>query len=130
MSAPEGMQPQQPPATTPTQFSGDGNYWWDGKQWISTLSPDGKYRWTGTQWAPVRKMLFGDHANQSIASAIIGIFCAPFFLFGLWAGYKAYQELPHKRTQSIVGIVLNACGGLIWALSLVYRFVVAPALQQ
>lgn len=110
-------------------MSGDGKYFWDGQQWVSTVSPDGKFRWTGTAWVPHRKMFLGDYANQSIASAIIGIFCGPFFLFGFYAGYKAYQELPHKRTQAIVGIVLNACGVVLWIVSLFVRFAVLPNIR-
>jgi hypothetical protein len=109
------------PQGTP-RLSDDGNWYWEGTKWVSTLSPDGKYRWTGTAWAPVRKMFLGDYANQSIASAIIGIFCALFFPFGLYAGYKAYQELPHKRTQAIVGLVLNTAGVGLWIFGLMSRF--------
>ena len=32
------------------QLSPDGNYYWDGSQWQTTLSPDGAYRWNGTAW--------------------------------------------------------------------------------
>lgn len=125
MSDPQDMQPSQPQQSNPVvQLSPDGKYFWDGQQWVSTVSPDGKYRWTGTAWVPNRKMFLGDYANQSIASAIIGIFCAPFFLFGFYAAYKAYQELPHKRTLAIIGFVLNACGAVLWVVSLILRFVV------
>jgi hypothetical protein len=102
-------------------FSQDGRWYWDGQQWVSTLSPDGKYRWTGKAWAPVRKMFLGDHANQSIASAVIGLLCGLFFPFGLYAGIKAYQELPWKRTQAIVGIVLNSVGTFLWVVLLIIR---------
>lgn len=43
------MQPYAGPEAGP-QFSSDGTWWWDGAQWISTLSPDGYYRWNGTAW--------------------------------------------------------------------------------
>jgi hypothetical protein len=119
----------QPTGSSPPQFSADGKYWWDGRQWISILSPDGKYRWTGTAWAPVKKMFLGDYANQSIACAVVGILCAPFFPFGLWAGYKAFKELLHKQTQAIVGMVLNAIGVGLWIFSLVFRFAIAPSLR-
>jgi hypothetical protein len=45
------VQPYANHAARP-QFSGDGNWWWDGSQWVSTLSPDGHYRWNGTAWEP------------------------------------------------------------------------------
>ena len=117
----------QPPQGTgaPPQFSGDHKWWWDGHQWISIMSPDGRYRWSGNAWVPVRKMLFGDYANQSIVSAAIGIFCGLFFPFGIYAGYRAYQELPWKRTTATVGLILNTVGLAIWLVSLGYKFVVA-----
>lgn len=37
-----------------TRFSPDGLYYWDGAQWVSTLSHDGRTRWNGTQWVPVQ----------------------------------------------------------------------------
>ena len=36
------------------QFSSDGNWWWDGTQWRSAISPDGYYRWNGTAWVAAR----------------------------------------------------------------------------
>ena len=35
------------------QFTADGQQWWDGGRWLSTLSPDGAYRWNGSFWSPV-----------------------------------------------------------------------------
>ena len=28
-------------------------YYWDGRAWVSTLSPDGRHRWDGMAWVPV-----------------------------------------------------------------------------
>lgn len=33
--------------------SPDGNWLWDGHQWVSTVSPDGAWRWNGTAWVAV-----------------------------------------------------------------------------
>ena len=33
-----------------TRMSPDGMYYWDGQQWLSTLSHDGRNRWNGTSW--------------------------------------------------------------------------------
>lgn len=33
-------------------MSPDGMYYWDGAQWVSTLSPDGRFRWNGASWVP------------------------------------------------------------------------------
>lgn len=45
------MTPDAESGASP-RFSSDGNWWWDGTQWISTISPDGHYRWNGTAWEP------------------------------------------------------------------------------
>ena len=39
------------------KLSGDGLYYWDGRQWISTLSPDGRSRWNGYAWVPMASMV-------------------------------------------------------------------------
>ena len=31
-------------------------YYWDGRQWVTTLSPDGRFRWNGSAWVPVGGM--------------------------------------------------------------------------
>jgi hypothetical protein len=36
-----------------TQISPDGMYYWDGTNWVVTLSLDGRWRWNGTTWVPV-----------------------------------------------------------------------------
>ena len=120
------MQPTGPYGAQP-QFSPDRNWWWNGSQWISILSPDGRHRWTGTAWVPVRKMFLGDHANQSIACAVIGLLCGLFFPFGLWTGWKAYQELPWKRTQATVGMILNGAGCGLWIATVMYRLALASS---
>jgi hypothetical protein len=38
------------------RLSQDGLYYWDGRQWISTLSPDARSRWNGYAWVPVASM--------------------------------------------------------------------------
>lgn len=38
------------------KLSEDGLYYWDGRQWISTLSPDGRSRWNGYAWVPAASM--------------------------------------------------------------------------
>lgn len=35
-----------------TQLSPDGMYYWDGTNWVSTLSHDGRSRWNGSAWIP------------------------------------------------------------------------------
>jgi hypothetical protein len=46
------------------QVSPDGQWYWNGHKWLTTLSPDGKSRWNGSAWiatsaAPVRKPVGG-----------------------------------------------------------------------
>jgi hypothetical protein len=40
-------------ANVPGQVSADGAYYWDGAQWVTTLSKDGAHRWNGSAWVPV-----------------------------------------------------------------------------
>jgi hypothetical protein len=103
---------------TAPQFSSDGAWWWNGQQWIAAVSPDGRYRWNGTAWAPIKKMFLGDYANQSIFCAVVGLLCAFMFPFGLYAGARAYGDLPHKRTQAVVGMALNAAGIVLWVVGI------------
>jgi len=35
------------------QLSPDGAYYWDGKEWVSTISHDRLYRWDGRAWVPL-----------------------------------------------------------------------------
>jgi len=35
------------------QLSPDGAYYWDGTDWVSTLSHDRLYRWDGNAWVPL-----------------------------------------------------------------------------
>jgi len=37
------------------RFSPDGLYYWDGVQWVSTISHDGRSRWDGAQWVPLQQ---------------------------------------------------------------------------
>jgi hypothetical protein len=39
-----------------TRMSPDGMYYWDGQQWLSTLSHDGRNRWNGTAWIPTSQV--------------------------------------------------------------------------
>lgn len=36
----------------PSQWSTDGNWFWDGQRWNDALSPDGHYRFDGRAWQP------------------------------------------------------------------------------
>ena len=38
------------------RLSDDGLYFWDGKVWVTTLSPDARFRWNGSAWVPVSGM--------------------------------------------------------------------------
>ena len=35
------------------RLSADGLYYWNGKEWVTTISPDGRSRWDGTRWIPL-----------------------------------------------------------------------------
>ena len=34
------------------RVSPDGLYYWDGREWVTTLSADGRHRWNGQAWVP------------------------------------------------------------------------------
>ena len=69
-----------------------------------------------------RQLPLGDYANQSIACAVLGLLCGVAFILGLITGYLAYRDLPRKRTQAVVGIVLNSIGIGLWIVFLAARF--------
>ncbi|HET7421563.1 MAG TPA: hypothetical protein VFL27_14390 [Candidatus Dormibacteraeota bacterium] len=69
-----------------------------------------------------RQLPLGDYANQSIACVVLGVLCGVAFVLGLIAGYLAYRDLPRKRTQAVVGMVLNTIGIGVWILILAARF--------
>jgi hypothetical protein len=72
-------------------------------------------------------MLMGDHANQAIFCAAAGLLCGLLWPFGLWASIMAYKELPWKRTQAIVGIVLNSIGTALLVVVVLARIYLASA---
>jgi hypothetical protein len=75
------------------------------------------------QGRPPRRLIpFGDYANQSLACVVLGLLCGLAFVVGLLAGYVAYRDLPRKRTQAMVGMILNAVGIGLWIVFLAARF--------
>ncbi len=34
------------------EFSPDGRWWWNGREWRPTISADGRFRWDGSEWRP------------------------------------------------------------------------------
>ena len=69
-----------------------------------------------------RQLPLGDYANQSIACVVLGLLCGLAFVVGVVTGYLAYRDLPHKRTQAVVGLVLNSIGIGVWIVLLAARF--------
>jgi trimeric autotransporter adhesin len=55
-------------AASPVQggFSPDAAWWWDGTQWVPTVTPDGRWRWDGRGWQMHRHL---DLANPEAAQA-------------------------------------------------------------
>ena len=39
---------------TPTGWSADANWFWDGREWQAAVSPDGKWRYNGKEWKRFR----------------------------------------------------------------------------
>ena len=69
-----------------------------------------------------RQLPLGDYANQSIACVVLGLLCGLAFVVGLITGYLAYRDLPRKRRQAVIGIVLNSVGIGLWIVFLAARF--------
>ena len=69
-----------------------------------------------------RQLPLGDYANQSIACVFLGLLCGLAFVLGLITGYLAFRDLPRKRTQAVVGMILNAVGIGLWIVFLAARF--------
>ena len=36
-----------------SRLSPDGQWFWDGQTWLTTLSPDGQWRWDGRSWVAI-----------------------------------------------------------------------------
>ena len=56
------------------QVSPDGQWFWDGTSWLTTLSPDGKWRWNGSVWV--------DAATASVRRPGEGTWWVPGFRTG------------------------------------------------
>lgn len=96
-------------ATGPGTISPDGNYIWNGTQWVrnipapaptsttgpGTVSPDGNYIWTGAQWAlnaPVQATKPVKKINRGRRRVIFfSVFLSPFVLVGLllWGSFSS-----------------------------------------
>jgi hypothetical protein len=55
IAAPEVSPPSEVSDANAPQFSPDRNWWWNGREWISTVSDDGRHRWDGARWTPTRR---------------------------------------------------------------------------
>lgn len=84
------------------QISPDGQWYWDGQRWQSTLSPDGRWRWDGHRWIAAVAAISGRPRSNALGSTVGRI---PGFrthtgwkvaavAFGLLATLAAVQNLP------------------------------------
>lgn len=46
------------------RLSPDGLYYWDGAQWVSTISHDGRSRWDGQRWVPLQGVGYAPAAGH------------------------------------------------------------------
>src|SRR5579864_9729797 len=46
------------------RLSPDGMYFWDGAQWVSTISHDGRSRWDGQRWVPLQGVAYAPAAGH------------------------------------------------------------------
>lgn len=93
-------------------------YFWDGRRWVSTLSPDGRQRWNGSTWEPVAGHAYTPPSYQRpatreptswtrplqyaviaryVASGIYGLFL-PFLLGGYMS--QVMQQSVQRQQQA------------------------------
>lgn len=107
------------PEVTAGAMSPDGNFYWDGAQWISALSPDGHWRWNGAEWVPresvsgpstlhpyISPRELGNAASilLAITSAITvveALFLSDFVTFDAWL-----NDIRVKYTISFFGLLV------------------------
>jgi hypothetical protein len=54
------------------ELSPDGNYYWNGVEWIRAITPDGAWRWDGRAWRPAgRRTRPGARTAAVIASGVV-----------------------------------------------------------
>jgi Domain of unknown function (DUF4328) len=54
-------------------LSADGQFYWDGTEWRSTLSTDGRWQWTGTEWRAVIRPRY--RSPRSLGRWVIVLLC-------------------------------------------------------
>lgn len=99
------------------KVSPDGMYYWDGQQWLSTLSRDGQHRWNGEAWVPTgqgpsamsyqqgrsagRQPTSWTRPLQLAVAAWYGLSAIYALSVPFWMGGTLTQAMNHTINQSI-----------------------------
>jgi hypothetical protein len=76
-------------SSQPPPLSPDGNWFWDGSSWITTIHPSGHWRWTGSRWESFAQPVEGGlvmtiiSAGAGCLAFAILFFVTIFFFLGL-----------------------------------------------
>ena len=63
------MERSPAPAPGPSTLSPDGQFFWDGRQWVPTVTGDGRWHWNGAGWEPTAAI---DPGNpQALAQTLL-----------------------------------------------------------
>jgi hypothetical protein len=104
------------------QLSPDGAHYWDGRQWLPSVSADGRWQWDGTQWlarsAAAQRGPLADRGrnNLAVASLVMGITCwflSPLVggVLAVMSGHTARREIRASgesgSAMAAVGLVLG-----------------------
>jgi hypothetical protein len=57
-------------------LSPDGNWFWNGSSWITSIHPNGHWRWTGSKWEPIAQRVDQGTAMTGISVAAGCVFFA------------------------------------------------------
>jgi len=103
--------PPGPPAPgSPTTFTPDGFWWWDGGKWRSTISADGRWRWNGQTWEPYHTApppRAGGGATTAVLITILA-FGGVLALVGILVGVSLY--VMGNQISNVFSNVIAALG--------------------
>jgi len=109
------------------QVTPDGQLYWDGKTWLSTLSPNGKWRWNGHAWIassnPMRpgwsRLRIGSWVAGGLSVLLVG-FCALTFAASIAEAARGDRSAGSSFGVGLVmlslAVALASPLGIRWAM--------------